>query len=77
MYTRFTSDATAAFAAPVTEVAFYTVSDADREEAKPLIENDTIDSTHPVITVGKSTGGAIGWGELENAMCVLLSFLWI
>ncbi|CAD6576652.1 MAG: hypothetical protein ASARMPRED_007812 [Alectoria sarmentosa] len=61
VYTRFTSDATAALAAPVTEVAFYTVPNDAREDAKTLIEDDVIDNTHPVITVGKSSGGAIGW----------------
>ena len=64
VYTHFTSSATAAFTAPVTEVAFYTVPNANSEEAKVLIEEDRISSTHPVITVGKSWGGAVGWGEL-------------
>ena len=68
VYTRFTSDATAALAAPVTEVAFYTVPNDAREDAKTLIEDDVIDNTHPVITVGKSSGGAIGWGEIDSAM---------
>lgn len=63
VYTRFTSDATTALAAPVTEVAFFTVPNDAREEAKTLIENDSISSTHPVIAVGKSTGGAMGWGK--------------
>lgn len=69
VYTRFTSDATAALAAPVTEVAFYTVPNGAREDAKTLIEDDLINGTHPVITVGKSSGGAIGWGEIDPAMC--------
>lgn len=68
VYTRFTSDAAAALAAPVTEVAFYTVPDGAREDAKTLIEDDKIHSSHPVITVGKSSGGAIGWGEFNPAM---------
>ena len=69
VFTRFTSDATAAFVAPVTEVAFFTVPNSAREDARNLIENDVLDSTHPVLTVGKSSGGAIGWGELSPAMC--------
>ncbi len=64
VFTHFTSDATAALSAPVTEVAFFTVPNSAREDAKTLIENDVLDSTHPVLTVGKSSGGAIGWGEL-------------
>ncbi len=79
MYTRFTSDATAALAAPVTEIAFFTVPDKAREDAKTLIEDDVIESTHPVITVGKSSGGAIGWGELNPATysTALLFIFWI
>jgi len=61
IYTNFTSDATAAFAAPVTEVAFFTVPNGAREHAKTLIENNPLSSTHPVLTVGKSSGGATGW----------------
>lgn len=70
MYTRFTSEATAALIAPVTEVAFFTVPNGVRDNAKTIIENDVIESTHPVITVGKSSGGAMGWGRFVNpAMC--------
>ena len=69
MYTQFTSYAGAAFAAPVTEVAFFTVPDGVREEAKTLIEKESIES-HPVFTVGKSSGGAIGWGQLSLAICL-------
>ena len=47
----------------MTEVAFYTVPNGAREAAKTVIENDVLDGTHPVLTVGKSTGGAIGWGK--------------
>jgi hypothetical protein len=69
VYTRFTSDPSAALAAPVTEVAFFTVPNDAREIAKTMIEDEPITSTHPVITVGKSSGGATGWGELNPAMC--------
>ena len=69
MYTYFTSSATAALTAPVTEIAFYTVPNSKSEEAKALIEEDEISSTHPVITVGKSWGGAVGWGELMALVC--------
>ena len=69
MYTHFTSTATAALTAPVTEVAFYTVPNSKSEEAKMLIEEDEISSTHPVITVGQSWGGAVGWGELIAFVC--------
>ena len=69
VYTHFTSSATAALTAPVTEVAFYTVPNSNSEEAKVVIEEDEIESTHPVITVGKSWGGAIGWGELMALVC--------
>lgn len=75
VYTRFTSDAVAAFTAPVTEVAFFTVPNSAREEAKALIEDAVIDNTHPVITVGKSSGGAVGWGEFNPAMVFTASFL--
>lgn len=63
VYTRFTSDAHPALAAPVTEIAFYTVPNTALEEAKTLIEASSVENTHPVITVGKSSGGAVGWGE--------------
>ena len=69
VYTRFTSDAVTAFAAPVTEVAFFTVPDGVREEAKMLIEKESIES-HPVFTVGKGSGGAIGWGQLSLVICL-------
>ena len=64
----FTSDAVAAFTAASTEVAFFTVPNSAREDAKALIEDAVIDSTHSVITVGKSSGGAVGWGELDPAI---------
>ena len=70
VYARFTSDAVAAFAAPVTEVAFFTVPDGVREEAKTVIEKESIES-HPVFTVGKSSGGAIGWGQLSLVICLI------
>ena len=72
MYTHFTSSATAALTAPVTEVAFFTVPDSNSEEAKVLIEEDEISSTHPVITVGNSWGGAVGWGELMALVCYII-----
>jgi hypothetical protein len=74
VYTRFTSDASAALAAPVTEVAFFTVPNDAREIAKTMIEDEPITSTHPVITVGKSSGGATGWGELNPAVFDRLTF---
>lgn len=49
-----------ALTAPVTEVAFYTMPNAAREVAKILIEGDVIKNTHPVITINKSSGSAIG-----------------
>ena len=73
MYTRFTSDAVGAFAAQVTEVTFFTVRNGVREEAKTLVEKASIES-HPVFTVGKSSGGAIGWGQLSLAMFSPASF---
>lgn len=72
MYTHFTSSTTVALTAPVTEVAFFAVPNSNSEEAKALIEEDEVSSTHPVITVGKSWGGAVGWGEL---MVLLLCIL--
>lgn len=72
VYTRFTSESVAAFAASVTEVAFFTVPNRFREDAKTLIEDAVIHGTHPVITVGKSSGGAIGWGDLSPAMCSII-----
>lgn len=69
VYTRFTSDAFAALAAPVTEVAFFTVPNGVREDAKATIEDALMLSIEAVTTVGKSTGGATGWGELNPAMC--------
>ena len=73
VYTHFTSSATAALTAPVTEVAFYTVPNSNSEEAKVLIEEDEISSTHPVITVGKSWGGAVGWGESMALVCCVFA----
>ena len=69
VYTQFTSSATAALTAPVTEVAFFTVPNSKSEEAKVLIEEDEVSSTHPVITIGKGWGGAIGWGEFMALVC--------
>jgi hypothetical protein len=69
VYTRFTSDASAAFAAPVTEVAFFTLPNGAREDVKTTIEDALMPSMQAVTTVGKSSGGAIGWGELNPAMC--------
>ena len=60
MYTRFTSDPVAALAAPVIEVAVFTVPNGAREDAKTLIEDASIHSAHSVIRVGKSSGGAVG-----------------
>ena len=73
-FTHFTSDATTALAAPVTEVAFYTVPDSVREQAKAMIEEMSVSSTHPVITVGKSSGGAVGWGECDLTPYIALLF---
>ena len=75
MYTHFTSSTTAALTAPVTEVAFYTVPNSKSEEAKVVIEEDEIESTHPVITVGKSWGGAVGWGELMALVCYVFDIV--
>lgn len=30
------------------------------------VGDEVVDREHPVITVGKSLGGAIGWGELNR-----------
>ena len=62
-FTQFPSDPTTALTAAVTEMAYYTVPSSLREEAKPIIEATTIPETHPVITVGGSPGGAVGWGK--------------
>jgi hypothetical protein len=71
VYTRFTTDAAAAFEAPVTEVAFFTLpTDGYDEEAKTAIEDAmNMPSMQAVTTVGKSSGAAIGWGELV-LLCV-------
>jgi hypothetical protein len=69
VYTRFTSDASAALAAPVTEVAFFTMPNGTLEDAKTTIEDALMPSIQAVTTVGKSSGGAIGWGESNPAMC--------
>ncbi len=71
MYTRFTTDAAAAFEAPVTEVAFFTLpTDGYDEEAKTTIENAlNVPSMQAIKTVGKSSGDANGWGELV-LLCV-------
>jgi hypothetical protein len=69
VYTHFTSDASAALAAPVTEVAFFTMPNGALEDAKTTIEDALMPSIQAVTTVGKSSGGALGWGELSPAMC--------
>ncbi|KAE9409656.1 hypothetical protein BT96DRAFT_1012601 [Gymnopus androsaceus JB14] len=64
MFTRFTSDAYAAIVAPVTEVAFFTAPKSVREEAKVLVEEEDPETSKTMLyvtTVGKSTGGAIGF----------------
>lgn len=74
MHTPFTSAAAPALAAPVTEVAFFTVEYGAREDAKVLIGDEVVDRTHPVITVGKSLGGAISWGESNRVVSDPVSY---
>jgi hypothetical protein len=52
----------------VTEVAFFTLPNGTPEDAKTTIEDALVPSMQAVTTVGKSLGGAIGWGELNPAM---------
>ena len=65
MFTRFNTDATAALAAPVTENAFFTLpTNTYNEGTKAKIEDAmNVPSMQAISTVGKSTGGATGWGE--------------
>ena len=66
VHTNFTSNSLAAFTAPVTEVAFFTAPEAKREQAQAVIENMIVSSTDPIITVGKASGGAVGWGTFAS-----------
>ncbi|KAJ7689387.1 hypothetical protein B0H17DRAFT_1202283 [Mycena rosella] len=65
MFSRFTENAFAALTSPVTEVAFFTLPIASRAVAQPMIEHAKL-GDHPVLTVGKSTGGAIAWVFAEK-----------
>ncbi|KAF1992268.1 hypothetical protein K402DRAFT_415955 [Aulographum hederae CBS 113979] len=58
--TNFNSDATAGYTAPVTEIAFFTVPKSALEEARADIEASDV-SSHPVFSVGNSSGGSIGF----------------
>ena len=69
VYTRFISNASAALIVPVTEVSLFTMPNVFCEDAKTIIEEALTPSMQAVITVGKSSGGAIGWGELNPAQC--------
>lgn len=63
IFTHWTTDASAAFEAPVTEVAFMTLPDSSGEEARTEIEQAMMPIMRDVKTIGKSWGAAIGWGE--------------
>ena len=60
---------------PVEQIKLTTFNFTDKEiielipsdRDKTLIEQASVSGTDPVITVGKSTGGAIGFGELDPA----------
>lgn len=55
-----------AFEAGVTEVSLYTLpTDAYNEGLRTKLEDDLdVPSMEAIKTVGRSSGGAIGWGEL-------------
>lgn len=66
MYTHFNTDAVAAFEAPVTEVAFYTLpTDGYNADLKAKIDEGMhVPSMDALTIVGKSSGSAVGWGAL-------------
>ncbi|KAJ6582888.1 hypothetical protein DFH09DRAFT_1144832 [Mycena vulgaris] len=71
MFTRLTSDSVPALVAAVTEVAFFTIPTSARAAAEPMIIDATL-GDHPVFTVGKSSGGAIGWVfDAKNTSAIL------
>jgi len=61
VYTQYTSSPVAAFTAPVTEVAYFCIPQSAIEDAKKDILSTMDISAHPVFSVGKSVGGAIGF----------------
>ncbi|EPE25949.1 hypothetical protein GLAREA_01861 [Glarea lozoyensis ATCC 20868] len=60
-YTEFKSDPTAAYTAPVTEVAFVNMPAGYGEAEKYSMDNDMSHVGDEVKTVGKSWGSATGW----------------
>ena len=59
----FKHDPTAAFTAPVTEFGFFSLPDKLATEEvvfDTILRGDQDMSLHPVVTVGKATGGATG-----------------
>ena len=70
--TRFTTDHVAAFEAPVTEIAFFTLPSDSGEDSKATVEKTIAVIRQAVESVGKSKGSAIGWREFIQ---LFLSFL--
>lgn len=68
MYTRVSDPkaATAAFRSGVTEVAFYTMPTRPDEETRSAVEASSGDVIRDVQEIGKASGAAIGWGELDR-----------
>ncbi|KAJ3984641.1 hypothetical protein F5890DRAFT_1515551 [Lentinula detonsa] len=61
VYTKWSSDATAALKAPVTEIAFLTLPNGSPEEAKAATEEALGHVMTNVQAVGKAWGASIGW----------------
>jgi len=70
VFTNWTSDSTAAFRAPVTEIAFFALPNGG-EESKQAIGDALSYVTKTILIVGKAWGSAIGWGVL-SLPCPLL-----
>lgn len=71
LYTSFTMwDPVAAFEAPVTEVAFFTLLDGTDEATKATVEDGSLSTLEAVTKVGKASGASIGWGEtIQSLIC--------
>lgn len=77
IFTQWTSDPAAALQAPVTEVAFFALPQNSGEAPRREIDEAMVAVIKEVTTVGKSLGGATGWGEFRSSpsfpsVCILL-----
>ena len=76
MLTRFTSDANAAFKAPVTEVAFISAPNGTGDEVKTKLEENFKPIGETIKMVGKALEAAFGWCKLKD-LVILYSSRWL